>query len=74
MQSSFLNFPTNPTGGVGKETIEKIAKFAVEKDLLVISDEIYAELTFEGEHTSIASIPGMKERTIFYMVSPKFLP
>lgn len=61
-----LNFPTNPTGGVAsKETIEKIAKFAREKDMLVISDEIYAELTFEGEHTSIASIPGMRDRTIF---------
>ena len=37
----------------------------MEKDLLVLSDEIYSELTFEGEHTSIASLPGMKERTIF---------
>jgi len=61
-----LNFPTNPTGGVTeRERLEKLAKFAVEKDLLVISDEIYSELTFEGEHTSIASLPGMKERTIF---------
>ena len=49
-----LNFPTNPTGGVTeKSKLEKLAKFAVEKDLLVISDEIYSELTFEGEHTSI---------------------
>ena len=45
--------------------IEAIAKFAVEKDLIVLSDEIYSELTFEGAHTSIASLPGMKERTIF---------
>jgi len=61
-----LNFPTNPTGGVTeRERLEKLAKFAVEKDLLVISDEIYSELTFEGEHTSIASLPGMKDRTIF---------
>lgn len=61
-----LNFPTNPTGGVTERAkLEKIAKFAVEKDLLVISDEIYSELTFEGEHTSIASLPGMKDRTIF---------
>ncbi len=61
-----LNFPTNPTGGVTeKSKLEKLAKFAVEKDLLVISDEIYSELTFEGEHTSIASLPGMKARTIF---------
>ncbi len=37
----------------------------MEKDLIVLSDEIYSELTFEGEHTSIASLPGMKERTIF---------
>ncbi|MGB0273298.1 MAG: aminotransferase class I/II-fold pyridoxal phosphate-dependent enzyme [Opitutales bacterium] len=61
-----LNFPTNPTGGVtDKAKLEKLAKFAVEKDLLIISDEIYSELTFEGEHTSIASLPGMQERTIF---------
>src|SRR6201999_438453 len=45
--------------------VEAIAKFAVEKDLLVMSDEIYSELTFEGVHTSIASLPGMAERTIF---------
>jgi len=61
-----LNFPTNPTGGVtGRKKLEQLAKFAVEKDLLVISDEIYSELTFEGEHVSIATLPGMKERTIF---------
>lgn len=61
-----LNFPTNPTGGVvAFSTLEKIAQFAQEKDLLVISDEIYAELTYEGQHHSIATIPGMKERTIF---------
>lgn len=61
-----LNFPTNPTGGVTeRKKLEKLAKFAVEKDLLVISDEIYSELIFEGEHTSIATLPGMKERTIF---------
>ncbi len=61
-----LNFPTNPTGGtVDRATLEEIAAFAREKDLLVMSDEIYAELTFEGEHVSIASLPGMRERTIF---------
>ncbi len=61
-----INFPTNPTGGTAsKELLEEIAKFAIEKDLLVISDEIYSELTFEGVHTSIVSIPGMKERTVF---------
>ena len=61
-----LNLPCNPTGGTcNRQQIEAIAKFAVEKDLLVLSDEIYSELTYEGEHVSIASIPGMKERTIF---------
>jgi aminotransferase len=61
-----LNFPTNPTGGVAdRARLEKIAAFAREKDLLVFSDEIYAELTFEGEHVSIASLPGMRERTVF---------
>jgi aminotransferase len=61
-----LNLPCNPTGGTcTRAQIEAIAKFAVEKDLLVLSDEIYSELTFEGEHTSIASLPGMKERVIF---------
>ena len=60
-----LNFPTNPTGGTADlDKLEKLAKFAIEKDLLVISDEIYAELTYEGEHVSIASLPGMKERTL----------
>ena len=61
-----LNLPCNPTGGTcDRAQIEAIAKFAVEKDLLVLSDEIYSELTFDGVHTSIASIAGMKERTIF---------
>jgi aminotransferase len=61
-----LNLPCNPTGGTcTREQIEAIAKFAAEKELLVLSDEIYSELTFEGVHTSIASLPGMKERTIF---------
>ena len=61
-----LNFPTNPTGGVTeRKKLEQLARFAVEKDLLVISDEIYSELTFEGKHTSIASLPGMQERTLF---------
>ena len=61
-----LNLPCNPTGGTcDRAQIEAIAKFAVEKDLIVLSDEIYSELTFEGVHTSVASIPGLKERTIF---------
>ena len=61
-----LNFPTNPTGGVvERDRLEDIAAFAIEKDLIVLSDEIYAELTYEGEHVSIASFPGMRERTVF---------
>ncbi len=61
-----LNFPSNPTGGVaGGEVLERIARFAVAKDLLVYSDEIYAELTYDGVHQSIARFPGMRERTIF---------
>jgi aminotransferase len=61
-----LNFPTNPTGGVmTADALKKIAESAIRHDLLVISDEIYSELTFEGRHTSIASLPGMKERTLF---------
>ncbi len=60
-----LNFPTNPTGAVlrGAEW-DALAKVCVEKDLLVISDEIYAELTYAGRHESIVSRPGMRERTI----------
>jgi aminotransferase len=61
-----LNFPTNPTGGTMSRTeLERIAALAQKHNLILITDEIYAELTFEGEHVSIASLPGMKERTIF---------
>ena len=61
-----LNFPTNPTGGtMTRPELEKIADLVIRHNLLVITDEIYAELTFEGEHVSIASLPGMVERTIF---------
>ena len=61
-----LNLPCNPTGGTcSREQLEKIAAFCVEKDLLVLSDEIYSELTFDGTHTSIASLPGMADRTVF---------
>ena len=61
-----LNFPTNPTGGVTNiEKLNRIAQFAQEKDLLIISDEIYSELMYAGQHVSIASLPGMRERTIF---------
>jgi aspartate/methionine/tyrosine aminotransferase len=60
-----LNSPGNPTGGVlNREEIETVAKLAVEHDLIVLADEIYAEIIYEGEHVSIATFPGMKERTI----------
>jgi aminotransferase len=61
-----LNFPTNPTGGtMGRAELEKIAALARRRNLMVMSDEIYSELTYEGGHVSIASLPGMKERTLF---------
>ena len=61
-----LNFPTNPTGAILlRKDVEDIAKFAIKHNLIVITDEIYSELTYEGERVSIASMPGMKERTIF---------
>jgi aminotransferase len=61
-----INLPCNPTGGTcDRARLEKIARFAVEKDLIVLSDEIYSELVYDSAHTSIAVFPGMKERTIF---------
>ena len=61
-----VNLPCNPTGGTcDRARLEKIAQFAVEKDLIVLSDEIYSELLYDGTHTSIAVFPGMRERTIF---------
>ncbi|MSR42612.1 MAG: aminotransferase class I/II-fold pyridoxal phosphate-dependent enzyme [Pedosphaera sp.] len=61
-----LNFPTNPTGGtMTRAELEQIAAVVQRHNLVVLTDEIYAELTFEGEHVSIASLPGMAERTIF---------
>jgi len=62
-----LNFPTNPTGAVMPlEELKKIAAFAVKHDLVVLTDEIYSELTYdEAPHHSIAALPGMKERTLF---------
>ncbi|MDE6905064.1 MAG: aminotransferase class I/II-fold pyridoxal phosphate-dependent enzyme [Lachnospiraceae bacterium] len=60
-----LPFPNNPTGSVmEKEDLEAIAKVVIEHDLFVISDEIYSELTYGFSHISIASLPGMQERTI----------
>jgi len=62
-----LSFPTNPTGAtLGAEEVAKIARLCVEHDLVVITDEIYSELTYSGDkHASIAAEPGMQERTIF---------
>ncbi len=60
-----LPFPNNPTGAImEREDLEKIAKVIEEKDLFVISDEIYSELSYKEEHVSIVEMPGMKERTI----------
>ena len=60
-----LPYPNNPTGAImEKNELEEIAKVVKEKDLLVLSDEIYSALTYKGEHISIASLPDMKERTI----------
>lgn len=60
-----VNTPGNPTGGViPRDDLERIARLAVEHDLWVLSDEIYGELVFEGEHHSLAAMPGMAERTI----------
>ncbi len=61
-----LPYPCNPTGGVmPKDALEAIAPIIEAHDLIVVSDEIYAELTYVGHHTSIANIPGMKERTVY---------
>jgi aminotransferase len=58
-------FPNNPTGATMElEHLEPVAEFAIEHDLTVISDEIYAALQYEHEHTSIATLPGMRERTV----------
>ncbi len=60
-----INSPANPTGGVlSRADLEAIARLAVEHDLIVMADEIYAELIYEGEHISIATFPGMAERTV----------
>ena len=60
-----LPFPNNPTGAImEREDLEAIAEVIIKHDLFVMSDEIYAELTYKGKHVSIAEIPGMYERTI----------
>ena len=61
----YLNSPSNPTGGVlTRADLERMAAIAREHDLWVISDEAYEDVVFDGEHVSIASLPGMYERTI----------
>ena len=61
-----LNFPTNPTGGtMTRAELLRIAEVVLRHNPIVITDEIYSELTFEGEHVSIAALPGMRERTVF---------
>ncbi len=61
-----MNLPCNPTGGTcDRARLEAIARFAVEKDLVVLSDEIYSELVYDAAHVSIASLPGMRDRTLF---------
>lgn len=60
-----LPFPNNPTGAImGKEELEALTDVIIEKDLFVISDEIYSELSYHGAHVTIASLPGMRERTL----------
>jgi aminotransferase len=61
-----LNFPNNPTGAImSRQDLEDIAKFAIERDLIIITDEIYGELTYDAPHTSIVSLTGLRDRTIF---------
>ena len=60
-----LCYPNNPTGAtMSREELRPVAEFCREHDLLVVSDEIYAALTYDGKHTSIATLPGMRERTV----------
>ena len=62
-----MNFPCNPTGATQtRKELERIAKLCIQHDLVVLTDEIYSELTYDGaEHVSIAALPGMRERTVF---------
>lgn len=61
-----LTYPNNPTGAIMTEAqLQKIAEVVIRHDLLVITDEIYAELTYGKKHASIAALPGMKERTVY---------
>ncbi|HIE31038.1 MAG TPA: aminotransferase class I/II-fold pyridoxal phosphate-dependent enzyme, partial [Methanosarcinales archaeon] len=66
-QALMINYPNNPTGAtVGKKDLEEIADLAIDYDLIVISDEIYDKLTYDGRHTCFSSLNGMKERTIVF--------
>lgn len=60
-----LNTPHNPTGAVfGRDELSRIAEVAIEHDLIVVADEVYEHLVFEGQHVPIATLPGMAERTV----------
>jgi aspartate/methionine/tyrosine aminotransferase len=60
-----LNYPHNPTGGIlSRELLEGIAQVAIENDFVVLADEVYSRMVYDGEHYSIAQVPGMKDRTI----------
>jgi len=62
-----MNYPNNPTGAtMTREELEPVAEFVREHDLTVLSDEVYAQLSYEHDHTSIATLPGMRERTIVF--------
>lgn len=65
VRALLLSYPSNPTGAImPREGMERIMQFAEQRNLTVISDEVYAELTYGGEHASAASVPGGRERTI----------
>jgi aspartate aminotransferase len=70
----YVNTPSNPTGDVlSRAQLESVARFAVAHDLIVISDEAYEDLVYDGAHVSIASLPGMRERTLsVYTLSKSF--
>ncbi|ACV13019.1 aminotransferase class I and II [Halorhabdus utahensis DSM 12940] len=62
-----MNYPNNPTGAtMNRAELQPVAEFAREHDLTVLSDEVYAQLSYEHDHTSIATLPGMRERTIVF--------
>lgn len=66
-RAMMINYPCNPTGvSYTKKELEGIAKVAKKHDMLVISDEIYDELTYDFDHTPMATLPGMKERTLYF--------